>query len=164
MKTSLENILTSVYKEQMISFLHAHPEYFEEAIELAISEKQPYSWRAAWLLYSCIEENDLRIKKHIGKIINSLANKKDGHQRELLKILLKMEVNEDHEGYMFDVCVSIWEQIDKSPSVRYTAFMFIKKVAQKHPDLLNEISFLTQDQYLETLSPGIKNAIERMIS
>jgi hypothetical protein len=36
-------------------------------------------------------------------------------------------------------------------------------MAKKHPDLSNEISFLTQTQYLESLSPGIKNAIERMI-
>jgi hypothetical protein len=36
----------------LISYLSAHPEYFEEAITLAISDKQPYSWRAAWLLWS----------------------------------------------------------------------------------------------------------------
>ncbi len=163
METALEHILTSSYKEEMISFMDSHPECFNEAIELAISNKQPYSWRSAWLLWSCVEENDKRIKEHINNIINSLANKKDGHQRELLKILLQMELNEEQEGLIFNVCMSVWEKINKKPSVRFAAFMFILKIAKKHPELRNEIIFFTQDQYLDSLSPGIKNSISLMI-
>jgi hypothetical protein len=46
--------------------------------------------------------------------------------------------------------------------VRITALKFILKVANKHPDLLEEIVFLTQDHYLESLSPGVKRSIEKM--
>ena len=164
METALEHILTSAYKDEMISFMDSHPECFDEAIELAISNKQPYSWRSAWLLWSCIEENDKRIKGHINNIINSLYNKKDGHQRELLKILSQMELNEEQEGLIFNVCMSVWEKINKKPSVRFIAFMFILKIAKKHPELRNEIAFFTQDRYLDSLSPGIKNSISLMIN
>ena len=58
METALEKTLTSCYKHEMISFMENHPEAFDEAIQLTVSDKQPYSWRAAWLLLSCIEEND----------------------------------------------------------------------------------------------------------
>ncbi len=163
METVLEHILTSSYKDEMISFMDSHPEYFDEAIELAISNKQPYSWRSAWLLWSCIEENDNRIKEHINKIISSLDNKKDGHQRELLKILSQMKLNEEQEGLVFNVCMSLWEKINARPSVRYSAFVFILKIAKKHPELRNEITFFTQDRYLDSLSPGIKNSISLMI-
>ncbi|MEA1878205.1 MAG: hypothetical protein U9N86_15275 [Bacteroidota bacterium] len=37
MATPLELILTNSYKDGMISFLGAHPEYFVEAIELVIT-------------------------------------------------------------------------------------------------------------------------------
>jgi hypothetical protein len=40
--------LLSSYKNQMISFMNAQPELFEEAINLAISDKKPYAWRAGW--------------------------------------------------------------------------------------------------------------------
>ena len=40
---------------------------FEEIIKLAIVDKQPYSWRAAWLLWSCMDKNDQRIHKYIKK-------------------------------------------------------------------------------------------------
>lgn len=163
METPLEQLLMNSYKDEMISTMDSHPEYFEEAIELAISDKQPYSWRAAWLLWSCMEENDQRIQGYINKMINTLTTKNDGHQRELLKILLLMELNEEYEGFLFNVCVTIWEKINKEPSVRLTAFKVIVKIAKKHPDLSHEINYFTQNQYMDSLSPGVKRSISKMI-
>jgi len=72
----------------------------------------------AWLLWSCVEKNDRRIKSHIRSIIRSLKGKNDGHQRELIKILYLMDLDENHEGILFDHCISIWEKIDKKPSAK----------------------------------------------
>ena len=163
METKLEYVLTHSHKDEMISFMNAHPEYFEEAVELAISNKQPYSWRAAWLLWSCITCNDLRVQKYIQKILDSFVTKTDGHQRELIKILLEMELNNEQQGCLFDICVSIWEQVDKKPSVRFTAFRYINKMSIQHPDLKNEIAVLTEERYLNTLSPTARKSINEMI-
>jgi hypothetical protein len=163
METALENILTCSYKDEMILYMYAHPEDFEEAIKLAVSNKQPYSWRAAWLLWSCMEENDQRIQGYVKNIINTITTKNDGHQRELLKILLKMQLNEDYEGFLFNVCVDVWEKIYKRPSVRLTSLKIIVKIAKNHPDLSREIILLTQNQYLDSLSPAVKKSISKMI-
>jgi hypothetical protein len=162
LETALENKLLNSYKDELISFMHAHPEYFDEAIELAIADKQPYSWRAAWLLWSCMEVNDERIQKYIKKIIDTLETKDDGHQRELLKILLQMELKDEYEGKLFNLCMNIWEQIDQAPAVRVNAFKFMVKIAKKHPELSQEITFLTQDHYLESLSPGARHSVTKL--
>jgi len=73
-----------------------------------------------------------------------------------------MELNEENEGFLFNLCVSIWEKTGKVPSVRYTAFKFILKVIKNYPELSREIDFYIQDQYLDSLSPGVKRAILRM--
>ena len=163
METALEQKLVNSYKDEMIKFLETHPEFFEEAIELAFSDKQPYSWRAAWLIWSCMEYNDHRIQKYIKDIIKSIGAKKDGHQRELIKILLQMDLKRKYEGILFNICMNVWEQINKNPSVRFTAFRFIVKMVKKYPDLSQEIIFLTRDHYLESLSPAVKKSILRMI-
>ena len=163
MESALEHKLLNSYKSEMISFMNAHPEYFEEAVELAVSAKQPYSWRSAYVLWSVIEKNDKRIQKHIKKIVNAIKNKNDGHQRELIKILLMMELDEKYEGVLFDICLGIWEQIDKSPSVRINALKMIIKIANIHPELKQEISFLTQDHYLESLSPGARHSALKLM-
>jgi hypothetical protein len=163
METVFENKLINSYKAQTISFLKSHPEYFNEALELAISEKQPYAWRSAYVLWDCIEENDSRLKAHIKSIVKSLATKKDGHKRELLKILFKIDIEEKYEGIIFDECVRLWEQISKEPSVRMIALRFIIKIVKKHPELLEEVNILVQDQYLEPLSPAVRKSIMKMM-
>lgn len=163
MQTELEYILTNSYKDGMISFLTTNPEHFDEAISLAIIDKQPYSWRAAWILWSCMVENDIRIQAHIKNLISAIESKKDGQKRELLKILLMMEIDEENEGVLFNICIGIWENILYKPALRFTAFMVILKIAKKYPDLKTEIKFYTQNQYIETLSGGIRNSINKHI-
>ena len=40
---------------------------------------------------------------------------------------------------------------------------FILKTVEKFPDLKPEIKLWTQDMYLESLSPGIKNSLLKQI-
>lgn len=164
MQSVLEKKLMTLYKDEMISFLNSHPEHFEEAIKLAISDNQPYAWRSAFVLWDSIEENDIRIQEYIKPIVDSIKTKKDGHQRELLKILYKMELIDKHEGQIFDICMNLWDQISKAPSVRMTAFKFIIKISKKHSELLEQIDLLLQDQYIESLSPGVKRSINKMMN
>ena len=163
MESELERVLTHSYKAGMITYLLTHPDGFEEAIKLAIIDKQPYSWRASWLLWSCMDQNDSRIRGYVNAIINTLPDRNDNQQRELLMILQRMEINEKLEGKLFNHCVSVWEKINKAPSVRVNAFKVIIKIARKHPDLLHEIDFLTQPQYLDSLSQAVQKCIFKMM-
>ena len=74
-----------------------------------------------------------------------------------------MELNEEYEGFLYNVCLTVWEKINKKPSVRFTAFKFIIKIAKKYPDLSHDIAFFSQNQYLNSLSPTTKRSIFKMI-
>jgi hypothetical protein len=161
MEPSLEYILGSLYKEEMISWLHQHPERMDELTALAMSTVKPFAWRAAWLLGSCMEENDLRIAPYLPEIIRIIPLREQGHQRELLKIVSIMQIPEELEGELFDCCITIWEKINNRPGVRYTAFLMLIRISQRYPELYHELSLLLQDYYLETLSPGIRHAMEK---
>ncbi len=146
----------------MISYMESHPEAFEEAIKLSLGDEQPFCWRAASLLWSCMKENDSRIKPYVKKIIAALPAKEEGHQRELLKILFKMDLTENQESFLFDTCMTLWKQINSQPSIRHNAFRYIVKMAKKYPELSNEISFLIQNRYMETLSPGARKSVYKI--
>jgi len=147
----------------MIRYIAEHPEDFKEAIQLAVSDKPPYSWRAAWLLWSCMEKNDDRVQGSVKTMIDILPTRKENVQRELFKILYHMELNEEDEGRIFNCCLDVWERIHKQPSVRLNAFQLIIKIARKYPELSHEIVLLTQEQYTDTLSPGVKHSINRLL-
>ncbi|WP_107037788.1 hypothetical protein [Brumimicrobium mesophilum] len=164
MQTSpLESILTNSYKQDMLSYIDSNPGDFGELIELTISDKQPYSWRATWLLWSCMKKNDARVLPFVSAIVKRLPKCKDGHQRNLINILLKMEVDEEDEGLLFDVCVDIWLDIKKQSSVRIKAFEVIVGLAKRYPELNHEVEALTDKRFVEPLSAGIKKSFSRMV-
>ena len=163
MDASLDLVLARFQKAEMLKYMDAHPEDFEKAIQVAVSDEDHASWRAAWLVHTCMEDNDERLRPNLAKLVSAIDGKKDGHQRELMKILLRMDLDEDAESYLFDHAVTLWESVKKTPSVRYIAFRVMVKVAEHYPELVHEILVLTQPQYINSLSPGIKNSILKMI-
>lgn len=164
METALEKILVTTHRPEMEAYILAHPSSFEELIKLAIADKQPYSWRAAWLLWSCMDQNDIRIRKYVKQIVNVLPNRNDSQKRELLKILEQMEIKEQYEGLLFNSCVAIWEKPDKQPSVRLNAFKVLAKIAKKYPELIREVTLLTEKQYTDSLSLAVKKSLNKILS
>ena len=161
-ETKFEHLLTNSHKADMIAYMESHPEDFTEAIKLAIADKQPYSWRASWLLWSCMDKNDKRVSKYLKKIIDILPERKDNQQRELLMVLQRMELNDEYEGQLFDSCTKIWEQIGKNPSLRYNALKTLVAISKKHPDLSREIKTLTESYYTDNLSDSVKKSITKL--
>lgn len=160
--TEFEHVLMNNYKSDIVKYMSDHPDKFEEALLLALSDK-PQSWRAAWLLWSCMEKNDPRVHGHVPDIIHHLSVKKDNHKRELLKILDHMVIDPQYDGLLFDVSVSIWEKTSKIPSVRFNAFKMILRIARKYPDLFHEVELLTDNHYLDSLSPAVRKSVRKMI-
>jgi hypothetical protein len=162
-KSPFEELLISCYKDRMIAYMHAHPEAYDEAAKLAVTDKQPYAWRSAWLLWSCITPDDARIKKHLNKFIRYIPIAQQNQKRELLKIALSMKLSERQESRLFDVSIDLWKDISKDPSIRMMAFRMLLKIMEKYPELKGEILLLADEHYIKTLSPGIQHSIRRLL-
>ncbi len=164
MKERIHDILEErLHKDALLKKIKNDDVYIQEIIVLAYGDEEPQSWRSAWILNHLMKKNDKRISPHLNEYLREIKTKKDGHQRELLKILEKMELSERQEGDLFDACMDIWETLSKSPSVRVVAFRVMMGIVKKYPELWNEIEFLTEEQYTETLTPGITRTFQNII-
>ena len=163
MEPPIEYILSNFYKAEMIAYMEKNPGRIKELIKLALTIRPPYSWRAAWLLSSCVVGNESLIKEYIPEIINFLPEAKDGQKRDLINTVRKIDVGEEYEGKLFDICVDVWCHTSKIPSVRYNAFKFMVQMVEKYPELYNEVKILTQGHYMETLTPGIRRSLMKML-
>lgn len=152
------------YKEDMMAFMDAHPAALAEAIMLAPTDRQPYAWRAAWLINTRMEDNDARVRPAIDGLLAALPERADGHQREILRILTRMDLNDEQEGTLFNHTVAFWEDVRKKPALRWFAIRFILQMLAKYPDLEGEVKVLTQRPYLQPLSPGVRRSVERMLA
>ena len=79
-----------------------------------------------------------------------------------MKTLQVMEISEDYEGKLFDICMTIWESTGKQPSVRSNAFNLMAGIVKNHPELAKELFYVTSPHYLDSLSPGVKRSITKI--
>lgn len=160
----IEIVLSKYFKPDADRFMYEHPELFEEVAHFMLTNTPPMCWRAAWVIRTAMEDNDERLIPFIDPILEALPNKEDGHQRELMKVLERMGLDDDQESVLYDICVTIWESVRKQPSVRYFAFQQMVKMVHKYPELIHEIQAVTQPQYINSLSPGIKQGVLKLVN
>jgi len=164
MNESVQNLIEGRFdKNLVVEKINEESSFFKEILHLALQNNQPAGWRSAWLLKHSLGKNDSRIQKKINKIIEAIPKVEDGHQRELMLVLEKMELDEDQEGHVFDISISLWESINKPSSVRIQGLKFILKTIKKYPELKNEVEFLFDPIYSDNLTPGMMNMYKRFM-
>lgn len=149
-------------KESLLQFLKNTPDAFIPLLELGVTNKK-IAWKAAWLVGHVATDFDPRIVPFIEPMLTKIGSFPQGQQRQILLLLLKMQLNDAQEGRLFDTCLQIWENIKLIPSTRITAMKFILKTVKKYPELKPEVSLWTQEMYMDSLSPGIKNSLLKQV-
>lgn len=134
---------------------------FKEVLDFALSNHEK-SWKAAWLINQALKSEELPLQKYVKTICKAIHEKPSNHKRELLKLLEYIQLTEENEGYIFDVAVSCWEELKLQSGTRMVAFRLMAKITKRHPLLVAEIEALTENRFLEGLSPGIKHSVQRM--
>lgn len=160
----IETILSDLQKEDLLVYFKSHPHRFDELLQLALTNQPPHSARAAWMLSTCMTKNDSRVMPMIIQMIDVIPKVVDGQQRELINVLRILDLPEEGEGLLFDVCVQLWCDLKKIPSVRFKAFNYILSVCKKYPELKNELNVLSEDYYFDTLSDGIKRVLLKKLT
>ncbi len=90
----VEMLKGRIDREATSTYIGRQKDAFNFLVTLMQKEEQPASWRAAWIVNHLSEKNDKRLQKPLHNIIKSIKGKEDGHQRELIKIVRKMQLNE----------------------------------------------------------------------
>ena len=160
----IEMLNQAIPKEMLIGYLKKNPQLKDYTIRLSLENQHPASWKACWVLQVTSAVNDPDLIPYLDSMIQSLEGKTDGHQRELLKLIQRLPWNEDQEGLLYEACMEIAGSLHKSPSVRLTAFRLLSSLVVKYPELWHEVQTILSEDYLENISPGIRNSFKNEIS
>lgn len=159
----IEILLTTSLKEDLKAYVSLHPECVTDIAALAVSDTPTVAWRAAWLLWACIEKNDSRVAPYVPDMIRILLHVDDNRKRELLKVLQLMDIHESDEVSLFDTCMTIWEKPGRQPSVRLNALRILLRLAAYHPEFKNEMAFIAQEHYLHDLPDASRRIARRLL-
>lgn len=149
-------------KELIVSKIAADQVLWEACLVAAGKTSQPLGWRCAWVVYHLRKAKAAEIKPYLDVYLETLIHLHSGHQRELLKVFQAFELSEKQEVQLFDLCLGIWQKVDQIASVRIQAFKMLIRIAQKYPELKEELVFLNEPHLVAPLSPGIQAQFKKL--
>lgn len=162
--TKLESLLTHLKKEELVLYVDRHPESIQELIALSLEDKPPYSWRAAWLLESCLEQGDQKIEAHSSDFVKVLPLVSEQQQRCLLRLIQQLNLKETDISLLTDECIHIWKHTEHHAALRLNAMKCLLQVMETYPELKHEIAFLTEPHYMEGLTHGIRHSLNILLA
>ena len=106
-RSLLANFPSGAEKEILMGEVIKSEAHFKALLQLALHEKDPIAWRAAWVLDGSDELKPGLARKHIGKTVNALPELESmGTLRSLLRMLTRYDIPENEQGLLIDLCFS----------------------------------------------------------
>ena len=162
-KSLLTNIPSGFEKEVYIREIGDSQVAFKELLDLAVYEKDPLAWRAAWILDGCSEFNPLIARGSISLIIKKLPGiKSTSVIRSLLRLMCRYEIPEDDQGMLIDRCFSYMVSELFPVAVKVHAMQIIYNHAMIYPELKSELKTVIEDQIINN-SVGFRSRGKRII-
>lgn len=155
----VKSLLLGGPKTYVLERLQREPALIDPLIQTSLTAGHPLAWRAAWALSSVMETNDDRLQPYLDSYLSILPSGHSGLDREILKVLLKMDLPESCRGSLFDLCSGLWERLTLQSSVRYIAFRMLLKIAGDYQDFKDELMYLGDPIFTDSLSPGVRRSV-----
>lgn len=166
----LKTDLKKVSKERIIKWRDKalqNKDYFKEVVNTALGTSKPYNWRAAWVISRIAEIDISKVQPYLENILSSLdAFNNQSQIATFLKVILKLNLQEDHYGLLADYCIKQIYSQQWSSHVKYYAIQLLQLIAEKFPELRREFSLVIEENlpYYEKayLKNFAKNTLKKL--
>jgi len=162
-RTLITNIPSAVEKELLVQGVGNSKEHFSSLLGLALNEKDPLAWRAAWILDGVAELHPELAVPHISRIIQKLPElESSGTIRCILRLLSRHDIPEEDQGILIDLSFSYMVSELFPVAVKVHAMQIIYNHVLIYPELKEELVTVIQDQ-VDNNSVGFKSRGMRII-
>ncbi len=162
-RTQLSSFPSGRDREFFIAAVGKSEEIFASLLKLALYEKDPLAWRAAWILDGSDEQNSGLAKNFIQDIVPALEGiKSKGALRSLLRLLCRYDIREEEQGTIIDLCFKYMVSELYPVAVKVHAMQIIYKHVLIYPELKEELITVITDQVANN-SVGFKSRGMRII-
>lgn len=143
----LSEFPSGIEKELYINEVQSFPEKFKTLVDIALIEKDPLAWRAAWVLDGSDEKSPGLARDYISAIVCKLPEvKSKGSIRSLLRMLCRYEIHEDDQGILIDLCFKYLVSELYPVAVKVHAMQIVYQHVLIYPELKDELVTVIMDQ------------------
>ena len=135
---------------RIASWIGTDKKRFRILMELFLKGEYRTTQRSAWIVNLCAEAHPALIRPYLGRMIARMQQLgiHDSVKRNVIRILQFIPIPDDLLGEVASVCFNYLASPDEPIAVRVFSMTVLGNIAQKEPDLKNELR-LTIRQQLE---------------
>ncbi len=162
-RTLLISFPSGQEKEIYINEAGASVDKFSSLLDIALNEKDPLAWRAAWVLDGSDERFPGLAAESISAIVHRLPKiKSKGTIRSLLRLLCRYDIKKKEQGILIDLCFIYLVSELYPVAVKVHAMQIIYNHVLIYPELKDELVTVITDQ-VGNNSVGFKSRGMRLI-
>ena len=150
--------------DRIVTWIGSNQQRFNELFYLFLNDESRVTQRAAWpLSFSAIAHPAL-MKNNFEKLIKNLhhPNLHDVITRNTVKLLQQIEISEECEGDVMNICFQYVESPTEAVAIKAFSLTILGKLAKKFPEILPEIKLLIEGQS-EHQTAAFKSRSKRLL-
>jgi len=150
--------------QKIVAWVGADKKRFSELMNLMLHDEFVIAQRAAYPLSYCVQDHPELIKPWFGRLIKKIQQKDihDAVRRCALRIFEIVDIPEKYCGILFDLSHKYLHNINESIAVRAFALTVMSNIAQKYPDLKNEVR-VNAESLLQCGIPALESRSKRSL-
>ena len=144
------------------NIIYQKPELYEEVVEIVISNEEPHSRRAIWVMDICDEENPGFAEPYLGRLIDNLETfKHDGLRRHSLRMLSRYRIPDEKIVQVMDFCFDSLK-MNQAAAIKVHAMSILHSISQRVPEIRYELATAVELSIQEGTA-GVKNRGGRLL-
>lgn len=140
-----------------------HPPLFQELFKVFMTDEEPVSRRAAWVIDVCSESHPEWIAPLLPELTKTFPGfSHDGMKRHSLRILTRSPLPTDQLGELASICFDWLMRREESVATKMYCMEILYRISESEPDLKPELADSIHMQMMEG-TPGIRSCGNRIL-
>lgn len=121
---------------------------FNLLFDLFLNDEYRVTQRAAWPMSYCAVAHPEFMQNNFDQLIKNLQkqNVHDSIKRNTVRLLHSIEIPEEKEGAVMEICFNYVESATEAVAIKAFALTVLGKLAKKYPEIIPEIKLLIAEQ------------------
>ena len=133
------------------------PDLFETVVKIFLSNEEPVSRRAAWVVDIVTAKNPHLLPSIADQIVSNLPSfTHDGMKRHSVRMLNRVLLSNEQIGPMINLCFEFLTNPAESIAVKAQSMDLLYQISQREPELKKELADSIEWRIGEE-SPGFRN-------
>lgn len=129
------------HADMLVEAALQNSEFFASLVKVYLSNTEPHSRKAAWVIDLCVEKDPGMISPYIGEMIRMLEKfSHDGLKRHTLRMLMHVPLPEEELGTLVKTCFEWLVTPSESVAVKVYSMEILYSVSQSETDLKKELA------------------------